>query len=53
MVCTPEPHHFKSEGFLSEIGRGPEADGQVDLPEGMHPFARGDPVEWRGPGPDL
>jgi hypothetical protein len=40
-----EPHHFERSDFLSEVGGGPEVVGQVDLPEGMHPLARGDPVE--------
>jgi hypothetical protein len=53
VVDTSEPYHLEREGFLLEIGGGPEANKQVNLPEGMHPFARGDPVEWRGPGPDL
>jgi hypothetical protein len=53
MVRASEPHHFECKDFLSEIGRGSKADGQVDLLERMHPLAGGDPVEWRGPRQDL
>jgi hypothetical protein len=53
MIGALEPHHFECKDFLSEVGRGPKADGQVDLPEGMHPLTGGDPVECRNPGRDL
>jgi hypothetical protein len=53
VVGASEPHHFEREDLLSEVSRGPKADEQVDLPEGMQPLARGDPVKWCGPWPDL
>jgi hypothetical protein len=53
VIRTPEPYHLEREGFFLEIGGGPEANRQVDLPEGMHPLVGGDPMEWRGPRPDL
>ena len=53
MVCASEPYHFEHEDFFSEIGGGPEADRQVDLPEGDAPSYWGDLMEWRRPGPDL
>jgi hypothetical protein len=53
VVCAPEIHHFEREGFLSKIGDGPEADMKVDLPEGMHTFVGGDPMEWCDPRQDL
>jgi hypothetical protein len=53
VIGALEPHHFKCKDFLSKVGRGPEANEQADLPEGMHPLARGDSVEWCNPGPDL
>jgi hypothetical protein len=44
------PRH---KDFILEVGEGPKADEHVDLPEGMHPLAGVDPVEWHDPGLDL
>jgi hypothetical protein len=34
VVGPSEPNHLEGEGFLLEVGGSPEADGQVNLPEG-------------------
>ncbi|KAK8459837.1 hypothetical protein SEVIR_2G221866v4 [Setaria viridis] len=47
MIGSAEPHHLKGEDLLPVVGRGPESDGQVDLPERHRLFSRHDAVEWR------
>jgi hypothetical protein len=34
MIGPSEPDYLESEGFLSEVGRSSEADGQIKLPKG-------------------
>jgi hypothetical protein len=53
MVGTSEAHHFEGEDLPSEVGGGPEANGQINLPEGLDSLARGDAVEWHGASSDL
>jgi hypothetical protein len=53
VIGASEPHHFECKDFLSEVGGCHEANGQVGLPEGMHPLAGSDPVECCCPMPDL
>jgi hypothetical protein len=38
VVGSSEPDHLEREGFLSEIGGSPEADGQIELPRGWTRF---------------
>jgi hypothetical protein len=45
MVSATEPDYLKSEGFLSEVGRIPKGDRQIDLPEGQCSLSRYDTVE--------
>jgi hypothetical protein len=52
VVGSSEPDHLEREGFLSEVGGSPEADGQMELPEGLDAFPRDDPVKGRRVGPD-
>jgi hypothetical protein len=35
VVGSSEPDHLEREGFLSEVEGSPEADGQIELPEGL------------------
>jgi hypothetical protein len=35
VVGSSEPDHLECEGFLSENGGSPEADGQIELPKGL------------------
>jgi hypothetical protein len=52
VVGSSEPYHLEREGFLSEVGGSPEADGQIELPKGLDAFPRDDPVKRRRAGPD-
>ena len=52
VVGSSEPDHLEREGFLSEVGGSPEADGQIELPEGLDAFLGDDPVKRRRTGPD-
>jgi hypothetical protein len=52
MVGSSAPDHLKREGFLSEIGGSPEADGQIELPKGLDAFPGDDPVKRRRADPD-
>jgi hypothetical protein len=52
MVGSSEPDHLEHEGFLSEVGGSPEADGQIEFPKGLDAFSRDDPVKRRRAGPD-
>jgi hypothetical protein len=47
VVGASEPHHLKGEDLFPEVAKSPEEDGQINLPEGMHPLARGDAVKRR------
>jgi hypothetical protein len=53
VVGPSEPDHLEGEGFLSEVGGRPEADGQVYPPEGHNTLPGCDPMEGCGTGPDL
>jgi hypothetical protein len=52
VVGFSEPDHLEREGFLSEVGGSPEADGQIELPKGLDAFPRDDPVKRRRAGLD-
>jgi hypothetical protein len=52
VVGSSEPDHLEREGFLSEVGGSPEADGQIELPKGLDAFPRDDPVKGRCTDPD-
>jgi hypothetical protein len=52
VVGSSEPDHLEREGFLSEVGGSPEADGQIELPKGLDAFPRDDPVKRCHAGPD-
>jgi hypothetical protein len=52
MVGSSEPDHLEREGFLSEVGGSPEADGQIELPKGLDTLPGDDPVKGRRTGPD-
>jgi hypothetical protein len=52
VVGSSEPDHLEREGFLSEVGGSPEADGQIELPKGMDVFPGDDPVKRRRADPD-
>src|SRR5688572_29294263 len=52
MVGPSEPNHLEREGFLSEVGGSPEADGQIELSKGLDALPGDDPVKGRRTGPD-
>ena len=52
VVGSSEPGHLEREGFLSEVGGSPEADGQIELPKGLDALPRDDLVKGRRTGPD-
>jgi hypothetical protein len=52
VVGSSEPDHLEREGFLLEVRGSPEADGQIELPEGLDVFPRDDPVKRRRADPD-
>jgi hypothetical protein len=52
VVGSSEPDHLEREGFLSEVGGSPEADGQIELPKGLDALPGYDPVKRRCAGPD-
>jgi hypothetical protein len=52
VVGSSEPDHLEREGFLSEVGGSPDADGQIELPKGLDAFPGDDPVKRRRAGPD-
>ena len=52
VVGSSEPDHLKREGFPSEVGGSPEADGQIELPKGLDALLGDDPVKGRRTGPD-
>jgi hypothetical protein len=47
VVGSSEPNHLEREGFLSEVGGSPEADWQIELPEGLDALPGDDPVKGR------
>jgi hypothetical protein len=47
VVGSSETDHLEREGFLSEVGGSPEADGQIELPKGLDAFPGDDPVKGR------
>jgi hypothetical protein len=52
VVGSSEPDHLEREGFLSEVGGSPEADGQIELSKGLDALPGDDPVKGRHTGPD-
>jgi hypothetical protein len=52
VLGSSEPDHLEREGFLSEVGGSPEADGQIKSPKGLDAFPGDDPVKRRRAGPD-
>jgi hypothetical protein len=52
MVGSSEPDHFERQGFPSEVGGSPEADGQIELFEGLDAFPGDDPMKRRRAGPN-
>jgi hypothetical protein len=52
VVGSSEPDHLEREGFLSEVGGSPKADGQIELPKGLDALPRDDPVKGRHAGPN-
>jgi hypothetical protein len=52
VVGSSEPDHLEREGFLSEVGGSPEADGQIELSKGLDAFSGDDLVKGRRAGPD-
>jgi hypothetical protein len=52
VVGSSEPDHLEREGFLSEVGGSPEADGQIELSKGLDALPGDDPVKGRRTGPD-
>jgi hypothetical protein len=52
VVGSSEPDHLEREGFPSEVGGSPEADGQIELSEGLDAFPGDDPVKRRRTGLD-
>jgi hypothetical protein len=45
VVGSLKPDHLEREGFLSEVGGSPEADGQIELSKGLDAFPGDDPVK--------
>jgi hypothetical protein len=52
VVGSSEPDHLEREGFLSEVGGSPEADGQIELSKGLDALPGNDPVKGCRTGPD-
>jgi hypothetical protein len=53
VVGASERYQLKGEDLLPEVGRGPKADGQIDLPKGVVSSAGGDAMKRHGPSLDL
>jgi hypothetical protein len=47
VVGSSEPDHLEREGFLSEVGGSPKADGQIELPKGLDALTGDNPVKGR------
>jgi hypothetical protein len=52
VVGSSEPDHLEREGFPSDVGGSPEADGYIELSEGLDVFPEDDPVERGRACPD-
>jgi hypothetical protein len=52
VVGSSEPDHLEREGFLSEVGGSPEADGQIELSKGLDALPGDDPVKGHHTGLD-
>jgi hypothetical protein len=52
VVGSSEPDHLECVGFPSEVGGSPEADGRIELSEGLDAFPGDDPVKRRRACPD-
>jgi hypothetical protein len=52
VVGSSEPDHLEREGFPSEVGGSPKADGQIELSKGLDAFPGNDPVKRRRACPD-
>jgi hypothetical protein len=52
VVGSSEPDHLECEGFLSEVGGSPEADGQIELSKGLDALPGDDLVKGRRTGSD-
>jgi hypothetical protein len=52
VVGSLEPDHLEREGFLSEVGGSPEADGQIELPKGLDALPGDDLVKGRRADPN-
>jgi hypothetical protein len=52
VVGSSEPDHLEREGFLSEVGGSPEADGHIELSKGPDALPGDDPMKGRRTGPD-
>jgi hypothetical protein len=52
VVGPSEPDHLEREGFLSEVGGSPKADGQIELSKGQDALSGEDPVKGRRTGLD-
>jgi hypothetical protein len=52
VVGSSEPDHLEREGLPSEVGGCSEADGKVELSEGLDALPGNDPVERRSACPD-
>jgi hypothetical protein len=52
VVGSSEPDHLERKGLPSEVGGRSEADGKVELSEGMDALPDDDPMERRSACPD-
>jgi hypothetical protein len=44
VVGSSKPDHLEREGFLSEVGESPKADGQIELSKGLDALPGNGPV---------
>jgi hypothetical protein len=52
VVGSAEPDHLERQGLPSEVGGCSEADGKVELSEGLDALPKNDPMEGRSACPD-
>jgi hypothetical protein len=52
VVGSSEPDHLEREGFLSEVGGSPEADGQIELSKELDALPGDNHVKGCHTGPD-
>jgi hypothetical protein len=52
VIGSSDTEYLESEGFLSEVGGGSEADEQIKLPKGQDTLAEGNPMKRCCTGPD-